>query len=281
MMALFYRRGWFENDSERSARSLFNRKTLTIPLLKKNKKMPVFTMCPQQRVQKDGSYVGVDFDQPASVDSMGYRLKEAARKAGFLNEGVTSYAFRYGFADHMLQKLGLPDGFVKKLMNHTPNSRYLRDCYEGDQQVDILSIREAINRNAEIELDLFGKAYVWRVENARGLTANELNELKDQLLKTDEKARGYHDLWKESETLAQTALKKKQRARWVKYSKQRDKAKSAFYSRLTILKRKKLREIRSNELEEMMSTITLKELRERAFNPPEGRQFKTRIECIE
>lgn len=86
-------------------------------------------------------------------------------KANYLfptDEGVTSYAFRYGFADYMLQKLKLPDSFVKKLMNHSPNSKYLRDCYEGDQNVDILSIRENLPRESDIEMDLFGRAYVWR-----------------------------------------------------------------------------------------------------------------------
>jgi hypothetical protein len=79
-----------------------------------------------------------------------------------IDEGVTSYAFRYGFADYMLQKLNLPDSFVKKLMNHSPNSKYLRDCYEGNLNVDILSIRENLPRESEIEMDLFGRAYVFR-----------------------------------------------------------------------------------------------------------------------
>lgn len=38
---------------------------------------------------------------------------------------ITLYSFRYGFADHMLQKMGLSDDLVKKMMNHKPNSTYL------------------------------------------------------------------------------------------------------------------------------------------------------------
>src|SRR4051812_27863896 len=111
-------------------------------------------------------------------------------------------------------------------------------------------------------MDLFGNAYVWRVDNARELTAEELTELKKRMLETDEAARTLHDEWKRFEALAKTAREKKKKARWSEYSKKRDKAKFAFYGKLTILKRRKLKEIRRDELDEMMSTMTLKELRE-------------------
>lgn len=38
---------------------------------------------------------------------------------------ISPYAFRYGFADQLLQKIKLPDDVVKKLMNHQPGSKYL------------------------------------------------------------------------------------------------------------------------------------------------------------
>jgi hypothetical protein len=65
------------------------------------------------------------------------------------------------------------------------------------------------------------------------------------------------------------------------YRKAYEKAKSAFYSRVTIQRRKKIKEIRRGELGELMATMTLEELRERAFNPPEGPRFATRLECLE
>jgi hypothetical protein len=48
MMALLYRRGWFKTGSTRSARSLFTKNTLTIPLAEDKMKMPVFAACPRQ-----------------------------------------------------------------------------------------------------------------------------------------------------------------------------------------------------------------------------------------
>ena len=71
------------------------------------------------------------------------------------------------------------------------------------------------------------------------------------------------------------------KARLTSYRKAYEKAKSAFYSRVTIQQRKKIKEIRRGELSELMATMTLEELRERAFNPPEGRSFSTRLECLE
>jgi site-specific recombinase XerD len=46
-----------------------------------------------------------------------------------LDENITLYAFRYGFATQLLQKHGLSDDIVKKLMNHDPNSKYLVSSY--------------------------------------------------------------------------------------------------------------------------------------------------------
>jgi hypothetical protein len=197
------------------------------------------------------------------------------------DSSVTSYAFRYGFADHLLQKLELPDSFVKKLMNHSPNSKYLRDCYEGDQRADILSIREALPKDRDIEMDLFGKAYVWRVEKPRELTEEEMTELKEYVLKNDKRAKGFYDEMNQLMESASLARKEKNRARWTEYRKKLDVVKSSFYGRMTVHQRKKLKEIRRNELDELIATMTLDQLRERAFNPPEGRrQFKTRIDCL-
>ena len=45
---------------------------------------------------------------------------------------ISPYAFRYGFADQLLQKIKLPDDVVKKLMNHQPGSKYLVCIYKID-----------------------------------------------------------------------------------------------------------------------------------------------------
>src|SRR4051794_19543036 len=127
-------------------------------------------------------------------------------------------------------------------------------------------------------MDLFGRAYVWRVEKPREFTKNELAELKKQVLKTDKTAMAFHEEWKRFDTLVKTAHGKKKKA---EYGKKREKARTAFYNRLTNERRKKQREIRRGELDEMMSSMTLNELRERAFNPPEGQHFATRLECLE
>jgi hypothetical protein len=38
---------------------------------------------------------------------------------------ISPYAFRYGFANQLLQKNKLSDSTVKKLLNHEPGSKYL------------------------------------------------------------------------------------------------------------------------------------------------------------
>ena len=67
----------------------------------------------------------------------------------------------------------------------------------------------------------------------------------------------------------------------MEYRKEYNRVKSSFYTRVMIQRRKRIKEIRHDELDELMSTMTLEELRERAFNPPEGRHFATRLECLE
>lgn len=63
-------------------------------------------------------------------------------------------------------------------------------------------------------MDLFGMAYVWRVDNARELMEEELAELKRQTLETDETASTVYEQWKHFETLDNTAREKK-KARWL------------------------------------------------------------------
>jgi hypothetical protein len=41
-----------------------------------------------------------------------------------------------------------------------------------------------------------------------------------------------------------------------------------------------IKELRQGELEEMMATTTLEQLKERAFNPPGDQRFENRIECL-
>ena len=65
------------------------------------------------------------------------------------------------------------------------------------------------------------------------------------------------------------------------YRKKRQVADTLFYGRLRIQKEKELKKIRQEELEKMEALMTPNKLRERAFNPPEGPIFKTRIECIQ
>src|SRR4051812_32446865 len=64
------------------------------------------------------------------------------------------------------------------------------------------------------------------------------------------------------------------RARLLEYRREHDRAKSSFYNRVTIQQRKRINGIRREELDVLMVTMTLNELRERAFNPPEGRHFR-------
>ena len=45
-------------------------------------------------------------------------------------------------------------------------------------------------------------------------------------------------------------------------------------------KEQELKKFRQEDLEKMKAKMTPEKLRERAFNPPEGPLFKTRIDCI-
>jgi hypothetical protein len=279
-MALLYRRGWFDTGSSRSVRTFFNKKTLRIPLNDDKKNMPMFVIRSRRHIQEDGTSVGVNYDQPASIEVMGQRLKTAARQAGFLFDHITLYAFRYGFADHLLQKFALPDSVVKKLMNHSPNSNHLRNCYEGDLKTDVLSIRESQPQKPEIEMNIVGQAYVWRTDKPRELTKEEQAEIKAHVLETDEKARALHEKLQHLAKLRKSARRKNDQERLQEYVKRCNKTLTAFQSRLRILQNKKLKELRQAELDEMMATMTLEQLKEKAFNPPEGRHFESRIECL-
>lgn len=133
------------------------------------------------------------------------------------------------------------------------------------------------------------------------LTKEEIAEIKAEALKTDEKAKvAYAKMKQYSELIKSTCNKVSSilfdftlvitgivihthfwKALLSGYRKNYRIAESAFHGRIRIWKEEKLKAIRQDELDEMTATMTPEELKERAFNPPEGPKFKTRVECIE